>query len=140
MIIYNNHNINSNNNSGNGGNNESTTNITSFQYPIQIILSPNIRNSSSFYLDVELTNSYEIIFDIVGPFTILPIPLPPSQQQESEESSGLLTGLGTKTKLLSAMKTETANFTFANRDENINNSSFNLINQKIFPNTNAPID
>nr|CAG8553720.1 4860_t:CDS:2 [Entrophospora candida] len=125
MIIYNNHNINSNNNSGNGGNNESTTNITSFQYPIQIILSPNIRNSSSFYLDVELTNSYEIIFDIVGPFTILPIPLPPPQQQESEESSGLLTGLGTKTKLLSAMKTETAN-----RDENINNSSFNLINQK----------
>ncbi|CAJ0927437.1 14080_t:CDS:10 [Entrophospora sp. SA101] len=99
----------------------------------------NVLITNSFYLDVELTNSYEIIFDIVGPFTILPIPLPPPQQQESEESSGLLTGLGTKTKLLSAMKTETANFTFANhpflyvngrRYHNVPTASYFLPNDK----------
>jgi len=56
---------------------EINTNITSFTYPIQIILSPNIRNSSLFFLDIELTftkNPPGLIFDVMGPFTILPIP------------------------------------------------------------------
>ena len=56
---------------------ETNSNITSFAYPVQIILSPNIRDSSLFFLDVELTfteNPPGLIFDVVGPFTILPIP------------------------------------------------------------------
>jgi hypothetical protein len=54
-----------------------TSNITSFTYPIQIILSPNIRDSSLYFLDIELiftVNPPELTFDVVGPFTILPIP------------------------------------------------------------------
>ncbi|CAG8791835.1 6726_t:CDS:2, partial [Acaulospora morrowiae] len=61
---------------------ESNSTVNSFKYPIQIILSPNIRNSSLFFLDVELnfTNLSRLIFDVVGPFTILPIPdVPPIQ-------------------------------------------------------------
>ncbi|CAG8478609.1 16398_t:CDS:2 [Funneliformis mosseae] len=56
---------------------ETNTNITSFTYPIQMILSPNIRHSSLFFLDIELTftkNPPGLIFDVMGPFTILPIP------------------------------------------------------------------
>ncbi|CAG8538309.1 3680_t:CDS:2 [Ambispora gerdemannii] len=65
-----------------------STKITSFKYPIQIILSPNIRNSSLFFVDIELgflskkSSSIKTIWDYVGPFTIVPIP-PPSQQEDN---------------------------------------------------------
>jgi hypothetical protein len=65
---------------------ETNSNITSFTYPIQIILSPNIRDSSLFFLDVELTfaeNPPGLIFDVVGPFTILPIP----EAQQTNETA-----------------------------------------------------
>ena len=61
------------------------TNITSFTYPVQIILSPNIRDSSLYFLDIELTfiaNPLGLIFDVVGPFTILSIP------NDQDNSSG----------------------------------------------------
>ncbi|CAI2171337.1 479_t:CDS:2 [Funneliformis geosporum] len=56
---------------------ETNTNITLFTYPVQIILSPNIRHSSLFFLDIELTFTKippRLIFDVMGPFTILPLP------------------------------------------------------------------
>ncbi|CAG8736592.1 7013_t:CDS:2, partial [Cetraspora pellucida] len=66
---------------------ETNTNISSFHYPVQIILSPNIRNLSLFFLDIELTfptNSLGMIWDVMGPFTILPIPETPPEKNVTD--------------------------------------------------------
>ncbi|CAG8595441.1 11148_t:CDS:2, partial [Dentiscutata heterogama] len=68
---------------------ETNTNISSFRYPVQIILSQNIRNLSLFFLDIELTfptNSVGIIWDVMGPFTILPIPEAPPQNGSNPDN------------------------------------------------------
>ncbi|CAG8454714.1 4326_t:CDS:2, partial [Ambispora leptoticha] len=73
-----------------------STNITSFKYPIQIILSPNIRNSSLFFVDIELgfpsekTSSIKTIWDYVGPFTIVPIPAPSEQEDNNNTIADVL--------------------------------------------------
>ncbi|CAG8467734.1 2674_t:CDS:2 [Gigaspora margarita] len=67
---------------------ETNTTNSSFRYSVQIILSQNIRNLSLFFLDIELTfpmNSLGIIWDVIGPITILPIPETPKNVSDQDK-------------------------------------------------------
>ncbi|CAG8470721.1 542_t:CDS:2, partial [Scutellospora calospora] len=71
---------------------ETNTTISSFNYSVQIILSPNIRNSSLFFLDIELTfpmNPPGMIWDVIGPITILPIPEAPPEQNLTDSNNNI---------------------------------------------------